>query len=713
MMRQLRIGVWLAVMIMTSACAPEPPAATATATATTTATTTTTPTATLTPMPTASPTVTPIPYPMRIEQVGQIGGAATVLALDGNIVYLQSGPRLVSVDVSNPRKPTFIGRSEILPGSVMAIAALDGHALVGDGEGKLWVFDVPESGDPRPISSIEPGGVVSDILVSGQYAYLAAGEAGLQIVDFSDPSHPVIVGGLAVEGSAVRITRAGNLVILGSRFQGPDPQRCDDLCDLSMICIIDVSNPARPDLLSATVESGRVSFVAVAGQTLYFESIGTKGFDISDPTNPTGLEETALPGFYSDIVTAAGSYLIEYELDWEDWPSLQPLTVLDVSDPHNRAEVITPLRLLPEDEIAASRRIVVRGYLVYVAIGEGLEIYDLSVYPVRSVIDPYVGMYKTIWQVIGELRTDVGTIGSGCCLGFYMPIICVIGDYLHTASGVWSLERPDDPVLVANPGPHPHCNGFPVKDGMILSSWIYEGAYTFLDMRDPDHYIEHKIPIDLPNGEIVAASENRLYVAVRSRSDSGDPSYTLHILDITDPYYPHLASSHTAIQHSHHNRYMVIGDYLYIEVNEGLNPENMVLDISDPYNPKEVNAPNLLFFDAEVLVHDNMVYVARADQIMIYALDNLLTPLAVLDMLGASDMWYSDGRLFVRSYSDEPEQRIAIVTVVDVQKPAQPKLLAILQQSPYTLTTYGDYLYLHLYNYGVGIFKLVPAHPTP
>src|SRR5262245_45450686 len=39
-------------------------------------------------------------------------------------------------------------------------------------------------------------GVASEVAVSGSYAFVAAGAAGLQVVDISSPDSPVVVGGV-------------------------------------------------------------------------------------------------------------------------------------------------------------------------------------------------------------------------------------------------------------------------------------------------------------------------------------------------------------------------------------------------------------------------------------------------------------------------------------------------------------------------------------
>ncbi|TEU11421.1 MAG: hypothetical protein E3J25_08095 [Anaerolineales bacterium] len=76
----------------------------------------------------------------NVELVGQIGGPTYAVAVQGNYAYIGVGPRLVVLDVSNPARPSVAGQTIVLPG------------------------------------------LVRDVYAAGDYAYVAAGEAGLRVV---------------------------------------------------------------------------------------------------------------------------------------------------------------------------------------------------------------------------------------------------------------------------------------------------------------------------------------------------------------------------------------------------------------------------------------------------------------------------------------------------------------------------------------------------
>ncbi len=63
--------------------------------------------------------------------LGQIGGSAYAVAVEGNIAYLGQGPRLITLDVSQPSAPRLMGMSEVLrSGPVRGVHVADGYAYV-------------------------------------------------------------------------------------------------------------------------------------------------------------------------------------------------------------------------------------------------------------------------------------------------------------------------------------------------------------------------------------------------------------------------------------------------------------------------------------------------------------------------------------------------------------------------------------------------------
>ncbi len=72
--------------------------------------------------------------------------------MQGDYAYIGIGPRLAILNITDPILPTLAGQTAVLPG------------------------------------------IVKDVVVVGNYAYVADGNAGLRIIDVSLPSAPIEVG---------------------------------------------------------------------------------------------------------------------------------------------------------------------------------------------------------------------------------------------------------------------------------------------------------------------------------------------------------------------------------------------------------------------------------------------------------------------------------------------------------------------------------------
>jgi hypothetical protein len=56
------------------------------------------------------------------------------------------------------------------------------------------VIDVSNPANPREVGFFDTPGFALDVYVSGNYAYVADGYAGLRVIDVSNPANPREVG---------------------------------------------------------------------------------------------------------------------------------------------------------------------------------------------------------------------------------------------------------------------------------------------------------------------------------------------------------------------------------------------------------------------------------------------------------------------------------------------------------------------------------------
>ena len=119
-------------------------------------------------------------------------------------------------------------------------------------------------------------GSAADVTVVGNYAYLALSGSeygGLAVIDISDPTNCVDVGGYNTSGWAYSVAVAGNYAYVA-----------DDAAGLQ---VIDVRDPAHCKRVGGYNTSGLARGVAVAGNYAYVadHDAGLQVIDVSNPTN--------------------------------------------------------------------------------------------------------------------------------------------------------------------------------------------------------------------------------------------------------------------------------------------------------------------------------------------------------------------------------------------------------------------------------------------
>lgn len=87
-----------------------------------------------------------------------------------------------------------------------------------------------------------PGGEAKKVKVKGNYAYVACRQQGLQVVDISDITNPVHIGGFNTVGYATSIDVKDDMAVVSSGNGG--------------VYLFDLSNPSDPQLLNRVTSAG-------------------------------------------------------------------------------------------------------------------------------------------------------------------------------------------------------------------------------------------------------------------------------------------------------------------------------------------------------------------------------------------------------------------------------------------------------------------------
>ena len=330
------------------------------------------------------------------------GRGAEDLALVGEIACVLSKDSLRCLRLRVLGRPAVTGRAEV-PESAARIAADGGRVFVAARSSGLFVFDV--AGERR---ELRPAGVFAarfaeDVAVWGTLAFVADGAAGLRIL--------TVEGAAAGEGAAAEAGSAREI----ARFQPAAAVHAVAVsgsiaavaAGAAGVMVLDVSDPSVPRQLAA-IPSPDARDVALEGSFLLVAdaTAGLRSFDLSEPSRPVENAAPLAPSVrvaagkgWALAVGAAGVTIVDWPGDgiprvagfhptvWaEDAVRVgdrmivaeghQGLVVVDLSDP-TRPRTVAALRDLHTTAVADGD-----GYVL--AAGAG------SVAALRILVPPWL-----------------------------------------------------------------------------------------------------------------------------------------------------------------------------------------------------------------------------------------------------------------------------------------------------------------------------------
>jgi len=126
-----------------------------------------------------------------------------------------------------------------------------------------------EKKEKEKIEIVEVGywdtpGDAKGVFVSGNYAYVANGSAGLRVIDISDPSSPFEVGYCNTPRCALGVFVSGNYAYVAASVDWNN-----NGYDEGRLYIIDVSNPSSPSEIGYYDTPGAAMGVYVFGNYAY------------------------------------------------------------------------------------------------------------------------------------------------------------------------------------------------------------------------------------------------------------------------------------------------------------------------------------------------------------------------------------------------------------------------------------------------------------
>lgn len=265
-----------------------------------------------------------------------------------------------------------------------AIAITDDLAVIGQGA-TLTILDISDPCEPAVVGQVRLDDVIRRVVVQGDMAYAAGGNAGLMPVEIDDPFSPMPLDSIDTPGYAYDVAVSGSNLCLAD---GPGG-----------LVVFDISVPNDPTLRSNYHTQGSAKAVDVSGTTAYLldDQLGLQTLDVAGST-------ATLLGAYDRIelgreITLYGSLACVTD-------SLGNFFIVDVANAN--APVFRSKARLSGQGLSVSVLGSTSHDVAYVAVGEnGIE-------RIR-IIDAYnlenLGVYDTLGQA-----SDVVARLSGVCL---------------------------------------------------------------------------------------------------------------------------------------------------------------------------------------------------------------------------------------------------------------------------------------------------------
>lgn len=212
-------------------------------------------------------------------------------------------------------------------GNISDLVISGNYAYVTTGYSGLQVLDIS---DPEVFQSVacwddNPDRAWS-VIIEGDYAYVGDVDCGISIIDISDPLELFEVGRLTQRIQYPKLTIAGDYLYVAGTY-GVN----------SGMHIFDVSNPEEPYEVTYCQESRRVRNITILDNYAYASGYNPDDgssylhiYNVSDPTNPEHLNEIDYDGYERELIPFGDlAYLSVSNRDQNGFH------ILDISDREN------------------------------------------------------------------------------------------------------------------------------------------------------------------------------------------------------------------------------------------------------------------------------------------------------------------------------------------------------------------------------------------
>ncbi|MCB0020035.1 MAG: hypothetical protein KDE09_19730, partial [Anaerolineales bacterium] len=533
-----------------------------------------------------------------LSQRGHLGGPVQTLFASNGTLFAGIGPELAALDLTDPSQPA---RQDyhLYGENLTSLTIVGDYAYLTNGN-----FHIAGIADPQnltSVGSVNIPGTALDVAVAADRAYVvssnfAAPYGHLRIFDVLTPTAPLELGSLSfiAEARAVAITGTHAIV-------------ANDIVGLS---IVDVANPATPQLRRTFATNGQAYDIAIKGNYAFVATAscavncagGLQVIDLADPVNPTDVFFSPLPSQPTRLTIQADLLLLAN--------GNGGLAQFDISDP--TAPVNLGLTALGAKAVA----VAASGNDAFVATGaSGLQ--HLTLTPTtldgglpnlaNALAAAFLDDYAYIGDGAGLFVVDTSTVEAPVIVrqiataGWVYDIAFAAG-YAYVAIDeagllIFDVSNPADPQFVTSldtPGS--------VQAILVAGDYAYlaDGAtgLRVLDVSDPTQPAELTVIDTAGLARGLALDGATLYLADFDRG--------LRIFDLSDPADPAEIGLYNTPGEA--RAVAAAGNYAYVA--DGFNGLR-IIDVSQPANPAEVGSFSNFRYAHDLQLSGSYVYLAN------------------------------------------------------------------------------------------------------
>jgi hypothetical protein len=505
----------------------------------------------------------------------------------------------------------------------------------------LAIYNISIVTNPTLISTLWVGGIVEDIYVNADTAYVAAGEGGISIIDVGNLEHPTILGHYLPDSPAMAVHGYNDTLFSVSRDEGLE--------------VVDVSNMSEPILLSSWRPGGEfhnidvkdnIAVIACGDYGAYFINVSDlhsiSGWGLYDPP----------PGHVLDVLFGNG-YVFAHM-------SQQGVIVIDVSGS-------SPTYVTRRDYDGMADFDIKEGIVYAPDFSNGLTIVNIT-----NPVSPTLIKAYTQYDYISGMSV-VGNFSFNANSQFGIQVMNVTDlQNIEVISTTTMQAQPRGFEVVGN-----YCYLADTKLGLTIldiSNPLYPTVASVCRTSSTGHNISFDVTI----------SEDIAYVA----NDNG-----LCTVNVSDPYNPVFLDYMGHIGSGQYRGIGVSGNYCYM----GGNWEFTAYNVTDPTNITVAGTyPGISGTITGLYIDGSIAYVSETD-ISFWALNvtdpSSITSIWSLDLIDyGEDIYSKDDLVFCMGSDSSGDWVLYVRNVSEASNPTP-----VFTRDLGSFTTLGLYRTMSLY----------------